>query len=412
MKKAVGILIGLALIGVLGWQVYQRAPLSAKGPQRQQRAVAVAVETAPIQNATIRDVGTFSGSLLPKSYFLVAPKISGRLEKLMVNIGDPVKRGQLIALLDDEEYAQQVEQARAELEVAKANLIESRSTLDLSKREFERAQTLRQKKVASESELDAAQAQYKVQDAKHKVTLAQVAQKEAELKAAQVRLSYTKIRASWENGNETRIIGERFMDEGAMLKANDPIVSVLDIHSLTAVIHVIERDYTEVRVGQEAIVTTDAFPDRTFTGKVIRVAPLLKETSRQARVEMEVPNRGQILKPGMFIRAQIEFARHENAIVVPSVALAKRNGRQGVFVADTQNRKVHFVPVTVGIINGDLSEVVKPSLSGLVVTLGHHLLEDGAAITLPETKSGGSSSRLATPDGTKRDGQMREGGKQ
>ena len=412
MKKVFGILIVLALVGLLGWQVYRRASISLEVPKNRHRAVVVAVEVAPIQNATIRDVGTFSGSLFPRSYFVVAPKISGRLEKLLVNIGDPVKRGQLIAVLDDDEYAQQVEQARAELEVAKAHLIENHSSLDLSKREFERAQALRQKKVASESELDAAQAQYKVQDAKHKVALAQVAQEEAALKAAQVRLSYAKIRVSWEDGNELRIVGERFVDEGAMLKANDPIVSVLDIHSLTGVIHVIERDYTEVRVGQEAIVTTDAFPDRTFTGKVIRMAPLLKETSRQARVEMEIPNRGQILKPGMFIRAQIEFARHENAIVVPSAALAKRNGRQGVFVADTQNRKAHFIPVTVGIINGDLAEVVKPSLSGLVVTLGHHLLEDGAAITLPETKSAGSSSQLATPDGAKRDGQTRGGGKQ
>jgi RND family efflux transporter MFP subunit len=411
MKKAVGILIGLGLIGFLGWQVYQRVPLSAKGPRRQRRTVAVPVEVAPIQNATIRDVGTFTGSLFAKSYVIVAPKIAGRLEKLLVNIGDPIKRNQLIAVLDDEEYRQQVEQARAELEVAKAHLIESRSTLDLSKREFERAQALRQKKVASESELDAAQAQFKAQDAKYKVALAQVAQKEAALKATQVRLSYAKIRASWEDGNELRIVGERFVDEGAMLKANDRIVSILDIHFLIGVIHVIERDYSEVWTGQEASLTTDAFPGRNFTGKVVRVAPLLKETSREARVEIEVPNRDRLLKPGMFIRAQIQFARHDNATVIPVTALVKRNGQQGVFIVDTENLKAHFTPITVGIVNGDLAEVVKPSLSGSVVTLGHHLLEDGSSITLPETKPRGSSSRLAHPAGAKRDERMRSGGK-
>ena len=84
---------------------------------------------------------------------------------------------------------------------------------------------------------------------------------------------------------------------------NAPIVSILDIHSLTAVIHVIERDYSKVRVGQKVIVTTDAFPGSTFTGKIVRIAPLLKETSRQARVEIEVPNRDRLLKPGMFIRS-------------------------------------------------------------------------------------------------------------
>jgi len=398
MKKAVGIFIVLALIGLLGWQVHRRASTSSQGAKRQRPAIAVAVEVAPVQRATIRDIGRFAGSLLPKSYFVVAPKIAGRLEKLMVNIGDFVKRGQLIAVLDDEEYAQQVEQARAELEVAKATVAEGRSMLDMAQREFERAKALRQKKIASESELDAALAQFKTQDAKHKVALAQVAQQEAALKAAQVRLSYTKIRAWWEDGSGPRVVGERFVDEGAMLKANDPIVSVLEIQTLTGVIHVIERDYSEVRVGQETLMTTDAFPGKTFTGKIVRVAPLLKEASREARVEIEVPNRDGLLKPGMFIRAQIEFARHQNATVVPSAALAKRNGQQGIFVADTQNRKAHFVPVTVGVVNAQLAEVVKPPLSGYVVTLGQHLLEDGASITLPEALPKSPPSRLVNPD--------------
>jgi RND family efflux transporter MFP subunit len=183
-----------------------------------------------------------------------------------------------------------------------------------------------------------------------------------------------------------------------MLKANDPIVSILEIQALTGVIHVIERDYSEVRVGQEAVVTTDAFPDTTFTGKVVRVAPLLKETSRQARVEIEVPNRKELLKPGMFIRAQIQFARHDDATVVPLTALTTRKGQRGVFLADDQNMKARFVPVTVGIINADLAEVLKPSLSGSVVTLGHHLLEDGASITLPGALPKSPPSRPVNPD--------------
>lgn len=401
MKKALGILIVLALMALVGWQVHRRASTSSKGSQRQRRAVAVAVEVTPVHKGTIRDIGFFTGSLLPKSYFVVAPKIAGRLEKLLVNIGDPVKRGQLIAVLYDEEYAQQVEQARAELEVAKANVEESRSTLDMTQREFERAKALRQKKIASESELDAALAQFKTQDAKCKVALAHVAQREAALKAAQIRLSYTKIRAWWEDGSEPRVVGERFVDEGAMLKANDPIVSVLEIQTLTGVIHVIERDYSEVRVGQETLMTTDAFPGKTFTGKVVRVAPLLKETSRQARVEVKIPNRQELLKPGMFIRAQIQFARHDDATVVPVTALTKRNEQQGVFLVDTHTMQARFVPITVGIINAGMVEVVHPSLSGSVVTLGHHLLEDGSPVTLPQAEPKGISSRPVNPGSSK-----------
>lgn len=391
MKRTIVILAILGVVGILGWRIYKKASMLGKGSVRRRRFVAVAVEITPVQKAMIRDVELFTGTLLPKSKFIVAPKIAGRLEKLFVNIGDEVKSGQLIASLDDDEYFQQVEQARAELEVATATMEESLSTLDVAKREFERAETLREKKIASESELDVAQAQYNAQNAKYRVAQAQVTQKEAALNAAKVRFSYTQILTTWEDENKPRIVGERFVDEGEMLKANSPIVSILEIHSLTAVIHVIERDYSQVRIDQEAEVTTDAFPDKTFPGKVVRVAPLLKETSRQARVEIEVSNSDELLKPGMFIRAQIEFARHNDATVVPVAALIKRNAQQGVFLADGQKRKARFVPVTVGIINKGLAEVLTPVLSGVVVTLGQHLLEDGSAITLPQKQPEGFS---------------------
>jgi len=224
------------------------------------------------------------------------------------------------------------------------------------------------------------------------VALAQVAEKEAALKAVQVRLSYTRIHANWEDGKAHRVVGERFMDEGAMLAPNASIVSILDIGSVTAVIHVIERDYPKLVIGQNAVVVTDAFPGKSFPGKIVRIAPLLRETSREARVELRVPNSGHVLKPGMFVRVQIEFQRHENAVVVPLTALTKRLGQQGVFVADRQEMKAHFVPVTLGIVNNEWAEVLKSPVSGWVVTLGQHLLEDGATIILPKTEPGGSSS--------------------
>lgn len=316
---------------------------------------------------------------------MVAPKVGGRLESLLVNIGDYVQQGQLIAVLDDDEYVQQVDQAKAELEVAEAKIEESRSALDIARRELERAKELRQKNIASQSAFDAAQAKYNAQVAILKSTEAQYAQKEASLKAAQIRLSYTRIRASWTNGDEFRVIGERFVDEGALLSPNAPIVSILEYHILTAVVHVIERDYPKIRTNQQALVSTDAFPGRSFNGRVIRVAPILKENSRQARVDIEVPNEGNVLKPGMFARIQIELDRHNHATVVPMTALVKKGGVQGVFMADTQENKAGFVPVTLGIIQDDLAEIIKPPLNGLVVTLGQHLLEDGSAILLPET---------------------------
>ena len=383
MKKFILVLLVLAIILMAGWQVYSRL-FATEVPQGTGRpAVAVAVETRPIYKDSIRDIGVFTGSLEPKSRFDVAPKVAGWLRELLVDVGDTVERNQIIAVLDDEEFAQQVEQARAELQVAKANAENYASDLDIAKREYERAKALREKQIASASELDVSEAAFNASQTRHKVSLAQVAQKEAALKTALVRLSYTKVRAFWEEGDQTRVVGERFVDVGELLAINQPIVSVLENDPLTAVVYVIERDYPKVSIGQQAIVSTDAYPGRTFTGSITRIAPLLKESSRQARLEVEVPNPEHMLKPGMFVRASVEFTRHENATLVPLPALVKRDNKDGVFIADTKNLKARFVPVTTGIINGEIVEITEPEISGRVITMGNHLLENGSDITLP-----------------------------
>jgi RND family efflux transporter MFP subunit len=383
-KKYLWIFIAVVAFGIISWQVYQRISESSKESGVRQMQVPVAVEIAAIQQTTIRDMGLFTGTLFPKSQFVLAPKISGRLEKLMVNIGDRVERNQLIAVLDDKEYAQQVAQAQANLQVAQANLEEARSSLEIAERGFDRAQTLHKKGIASDSELDTSQAAYKAQDAKYKVAVAQIARTKAGLKEAEVRLSYTQIRASWENGYEHRVVGERFVDQGAMLTSNTRILSILEIQPIIAAIHVTDRDYFRIKTGQNAVVSSKAFPEKTFSGKIARIAPLLKETSREARVEIEIPNPDELLKPGMFINAQIEFTTQDNAIVVPVSAVVKRENQQGVFLADTKNKTAQFVPVSLGIVSGEWAEIVEPaSLSGFVVTLGHHLLGHSNPIILP-----------------------------
>ncbi len=392
-KKLIVIIIILSGISILGWQIYQKTSDSRKGFKRQRQNAPVAVEVALIKKASIREVGSFTGSLHPLSEFIVAPKIAGRLEKLLVNIGDTIKCGQLVAVLDDGEYRQQVIQAKAELEVARANFQERESTIENSKREYERTKALRKKKIASESQLDAAESEFKTQQAKLKVAAAQISQKEAALKMAKVRLSYARIKVSENNTKGYRVVGERFVDEGAMMAPNTPIVSILDIEKLIVVIHVIGRDYPKIQKGQEAVISTDSFPGCKFSGKVIRIAPILKEKSREARVEIKIPNVKKLLKPGMFVRVHIQFDEHDNATVVPLSALVKRNGSKGVFVVDPKEKKARFIPVTVGIINGIQVEVLNPVIKGAVVTLGHHLLEDGNSIILPDKKKADGKRR-------------------
>ncbi len=351
------------------------------------RQPAVAVEIAPLEIGLIRDVGQFSGTLIPKSQFVVAPKVSGKLKKLYVDIGDRVYRGQIVAQLDDEEYLQQVAQAEADLKVARANFEEARSALELSRKELERAETLHKKGILSDAQFDSVRAQFQAQEAKFKVAEAQVANREAALETAKVRLSYTRIIATWEKGSDVRYVGERFVDEGALLSVNTPIISIIDIQPITCVIYATDKEYFRIKVGQDVSVSSTVFPKKKFHGKVVRLAPLLKETSRQARVEIDIDNENGQLKPGMFVGAEIEFEKRNNVKIVSFSSIVSRGNLQGVFVADIENKKAIFKPVKVGIIEGERAEILEPSdISGFVVTLGQHLLQDGMGIILPEKR--------------------------
>jgi len=409
MKRLAASAIIVIVIAGTGWEAHRRIVASAGkgGPDRS--AVAVAVEVQPVRRDTIRDIGIFTGSLVPQSQFVVAPKAAGWLKKLLVDIGDRVSRNDVIAVLDDEQFTRQVEQAGAELQVAKANAENGASALDLARREYERITALREKQIASAAELDAAAAQYNSSQTQLKVTLAQVAQREAALAAAKLQLSYTQVRAFWEAGDPNRVVGERFVDEGALVQMNQPMVSILENNPLVAVVFVIERDYPKMVIGQQALVTTDAYPGQTFAGRIRRIAPLMKETSRQARVEIEVPNPTHRLKPGMFVRAQVEFATHANATLVPFSAIVRRAGREGVFLVSASGgsdppaqkgatAQARFVPVTIGIASGESVEIVEPEVSGSVVTLGNHLLENGSRIMLPQQRTA-EGGQKATPPG-------------
>ena len=389
MKKI--ILIGIFLLSVsfFGCKIYQRVNSDKEIVKRGRKEIPVAVEIAPVQQATVQDIGRYSGSLYPNAAFVLAPKIGGRLEKIWVNIGDELQSDQLIAVLDDAEYKPQVSQARAELDVVRANLLEQENALENAKREHERAVALREKKIASESQLDASLSDLKAQEAKLKVAIARVAQGEAAMRVANVRLEYTRIHVPGNNNTGYRVVGERFVDEGAMLAANTPIVSIIDIGKLVAVIHVVEQHNPKIRHGQKPVISTDALPDRSFPRKELRIAPILKEKSREARIEIEIPNSRKILKPGMFVRAQIQFKKHENAIVVPTAAVIKRDNSQGVFVVRPGGKTVGFTPVTLGIVDSKSAEILTPVLSGSVVVLGQHLLEDGAAIIIPGDQTTG-----------------------
>ncbi|WP_028573568.1 efflux RND transporter periplasmic adaptor subunit [Desulfonatronovibrio hydrogenovorans] len=383
MKKIFGYVVLAALVFFLVQKIYVEVFRQTDAPGRSGMP-AQAVQVQPVRIATLYHTAQLTGSLRAENEFILAPKVSGRLDKLYVDIGDQVRKGDVIARLDNEEYQRQVQVAQAELEVARAGLGESASELEVSRRELDRALRLAASDSLSQSELDQVQANFDVRQARHEVAQAQVRQKQAALEAARIRLSYTIIRATWEGGAEARRIGQKFANQGAMLQANEPIVSIITSKNLIAVVNVIERDFPFIRTGQTARIRADAYPDQSFEGQVIRFSPVLDEASRQGRVEVLVPNPDGILAPGMFARVSIRFSEHPDVTAVPAEALARRQGYQGVFMVDEQSMQASFVPVTVGLVDGGLAEIREPDLEGVVVTLGQHLLEDGMQVIIPE----------------------------
>ncbi len=364
-----------------------------KGPRNRGGMAAVAVETAPIKLGRLIDQGLFTGSLIAQAKFSVTSKISGRVRKLLVDIGDEITNGQVVAELDDEELQLAVKQAEADLEIARANFNESAGLLEIAKKELERTETMRKQKVASDVDLEKAQAAFKTSQAKHQVNRSQLANRQAALESAQIRLSYAKVDATWSGGANKRFVAEKFLDEGSSVNTNTPIVSVIDIATLTAVIDVVEKDYFKIKIGQHAEIETSAIPDCIFPAKVARIAPILNDTSRLARVELEIANIDKTLKPGMFVTARIIFETHESATIVPTSSLVRRQNRTGIFVADLASMTARFLPIEIDFSNPENVEIASPTISGQVVSLGHHLLQDGAPIKVGNSSKQNGKSK-------------------
>ncbi|MDD4318078.1 MAG: efflux RND transporter periplasmic adaptor subunit [Victivallaceae bacterium] len=369
----------LVLGGFVVWRVIYR---EKKSEGSVGGASVVAVEVAKVEVRAIFDLRRFTGTVFSDAEFTVAPRVSGWARKINFNVGDVVNNEDIVAVLDDEEYRLNKEQAEAELEVARANLAEYESMLNVKERDYRRAAGLHSNRIVSDAELDRVTAEYRSYEAKKKVAEAQVKLRQAMLASAKVQQSYATVKATWAGGSPRRYVGERFINEGSLLQANAPLMTLIDLDTMKIVINVIERDLPFIKVGQDAKIFVDAFKDRPFIAKVIRVSPIVKEKSRQGAVELSIDNHSHELKPGMFAVAEIEFGASQNARVAPVTALARRNDVEGMFVT-TSDSKVKFVPVTTGISTKSLVEIISPKdFYGTVVVMGHHLLEDGSAIMI------------------------------
>jgi RND family efflux transporter MFP subunit len=346
------------------------------------------VEVAPVDRGAIELRRVFTGTLEARERFVVAANVGGRVQRLAVDLSDPVDQGQVVAELDDDDEVQDINESAAELASARASLAEAKSALEIAERELDRLIGLEKRGIVSKAELDAGRSRHLARKTAVDVARARLKRSSATLQRARIRSGYTRVVAAWTGDDTRRVVARRHVHEGDTVAAGDPLLTIVDLEPIDAVVYVTEKEYGQLETGQPAEVTTDAYPGKTFTGTLSRLAPVFNERSRQARLEIELANPDGELKPGMFVRAEVVLDRADDAAIVPVAALTVRDGVTGVFVVSGDGSSVSWQPVTPGIRQGDRVQLVGKPPAGRVVTLGHQLIDDGSAITIPQPQTG------------------------
>jgi len=278
----------------------------------------------------------------------VGAKTLGYLDAVLVDRGDRVRKGQLLALVRPSDLPDQLEAARVAYDLAKTNR--------------ERAQKLAPSGVVSQQELQAAEAQF--QGAA------------ANLAALGVRLGETRITSPLDG-----VVSVRRLDPGALVGPTAQTGSILTVQNtdvLRVFLPVNEQDVANLAVGQDTTVELDAMPGKRYSGKVVRISPAFDPVTRTLDAEVHIRNPGE-LRTGMYGRGYITTAVHKDAVVVPAGAVQISNDRSYVFLL--RGDKVKRVEIKTGVDGGNWLEVTSGlSREDQIITAGADVLSDGSQV--------------------------------
>jgi multidrug efflux pump subunit AcrA (membrane-fusion protein) len=375
------------------------------------RPAAVEVTSAP---AIVRELPRFfeaTGSLTGEEQTDVTPSIAGKVVSIAVDLGSYVKQGQTMVRLDDVDLKLRVQQAQAQVDQAKASLRQAeekvgvrpgqsfelnklpevanaRVALELAEKNLRRSEKLIESGDISRSVYDQQKAQRDQLKEQYESALslarqnyaavmtarANVANAESQLGLARRSLSYANVYSPI-NG----FIADRPADLGEYVSTTTKVATVVKTNPLRVRIDVPEQAIPAVSVGQSVSVTTSAWPDRNFSGRIARISPNVSPTSRTLTVEAEIENSSGVLKPGQFATVRILQSRAAPAVLVPSRAVRTESGVSRVFVVKdghAQERQVQL-----GQSEGDLVEIKSGIAAGeTVVTSNVEQLSDGVAV--------------------------------
>jgi RND family efflux transporter MFP subunit len=408
MRRAIAIGI-VALIGLGGILLYNRNGDAAgdpaasggaggRGGGRGAARPPMPVEFATVTRATVAEQILVVGNLIGAATVQVVPRVNGRLQEVNVRLGDPVRNGQVIARVEDSEIREQVRQAEATFKVGQASIRQREADLSLAKNNLDRSRNLYDRKLLPQQTFDDVDARYQAAVAQLDLARAQFEASKSRLDELKITLTNTQIVAPVDG-----FVGKRFLDPGGFASTNAPVASVVDIRTVRMVANLVERDMRRVPTGTPAIVEVDAFPGEKFQGRVSRVAPIFDPATRTAEIEIEIPNPGYRLKPGMYARVNLTIDTRKDAVTIPRNALVDLQGKNGVFLAEaaqpTEGTRgggqaptliAKFVAVEVGIRDGEHIEIKSGVNDGArVITTGASALKDGDRVVAAGNESGG-----------------------
>lgn len=341
----------------------------AKGPDGADKGPeAVPVEVEAASRRAIAASYTGTAPLEPRAESQVVAKTSGVALQVLVEEGDVVRAGQVLARLDPDRAALQAAQSAAQMRKLEAN--------------FRRSQQLAEQQLVSAADFD--QLRYDLENAR------------AANRLANLELSYASVKAPISG-----VIAQRSIKPGNFVQINTPIFRIVDNSRLEATLNVPERELATLEAGQPVKLQVDALPGRTFDGTVDRVAPVVDAGSGTFRV-IAAFDGVDLLQPGMFGRIRIDYDQRADALVIPRAALLEGETDSAVYVV--RDGKAVRVPVKLGYIDGAYAEVADGLEAGeRVVTAGKVALRDGSAVQVigdPEPKKVQTAS-AAKPEGRK-----------
>lgn len=347
---------------------------------------ATVVQIYPTQSFTLLNA---SGYLVAQRKAAVAAKVTGRLEWLGVEEGSRVTAGQILARLENQDLAASLEQARAAVQTATANLDQALAEQDDAAKSYERHKELIKQGIVARSEYDLAEARHRRSVAAVAAARSAIRTATAALRGAEVAYDYSQIRAPFDGVVLTKNadVGDIITPLGAAANAKAAVVTMADLSSLLVEADVAESSLGQVKVGQPCEITLDALPGHRFRGRVHTIVPTADRSKAAVMVKVGFVDHDARLLPEMsakvaFLSREATKQDQQPRLALNPLAVVGQGKQARVF--RVVNGKAQSVAVTVGEKVGDLLEVSGLKVGDRVVIKPSERVKDGSRVVVRE----------------------------